>query len=69
MGGSPLQPLRYTKQVSVWLTPEDYDKLCKAAKKLGYGSEDPYHIKNLKKPKTGAARLIREVLEKYLFTP
>lgn len=67
MTRSPLQPLRYNKQVTFWISEEIYIRLCKIASDKGYGSnwkEIPGVV--LKRPKTGAARLVREIVESYI---
>ena len=63
---SPLQPKRYPKQIAVWLSVEDYAELCRIARNMGYGSHWQDLGIKLKQPKTGAARLVREIIEDFL---
>ena len=66
-GANPFRSLRYPITVAIRLKTEDAEKLNNLAREKGYAGKDIDHLgKKLKQPKSGAARLAREIIEKYL---
>jgi len=67
MGGPLTRPQVYTRFFSVRFKAEDVEKLEAIAVKKGYSSDTGSGGNKLKQPRIGITKLIREIVEEYLY--